>query len=169
MSDSFPSAGRIAGIDFGTVRIGVALTDAERRLASPHGSHTRGTEQQDAEYFQRLTREEEIVGFVVGLPVHMSGSESKLSNAARQFGTWLENVTARPVTYHDERFTSVEAENLLRSASPSKKKREKRLDKVAAQVMLASFLEKSEIDSAPKSITDAEPHLVPKNEHVRHL
>jgi putative pre-16S rRNA nuclease len=138
---ALPSSGRLAGVDFGTVRIGVAVTDREQRFASPLDNYTRRGDVADAAYFQRLVGEEQIVAFVVGLPVHLDGRESQKSSQARQFGNWLHEKTALPVVFFDERFTTVEAEQMLAAAEFTKKQRKARLDKLAAQILLASFLE----------------------------
>ncbi len=134
-------AGRLAGIDFGTVRIGVAVTDFERRIASPLDNYTRRGEEADAEYFRKLVVAERIVGFVVGLPVHLDGRESQKSTEARQFGAWLAQVTGVGAVFFDERFTSAEAEQALLSAELTKKQRKARLDKLAAQILLTAYLE----------------------------
>jgi putative Holliday junction resolvase len=135
--------GRLAGIDFGTVRIGVALTDSRRTLASPYENYRRGDARADAAYFKRLVAEERPVGFVVGLPVHLSGEESQKSIQAREFGAWLSQTTGLPVEYFDERFTSSEAEQFLGAAKLTKKQRKARLDMLAAQIMLTAYLESS--------------------------
>ena len=70
---------RIAGIDYGTVRIGIATADTEVGIAGPYENYNRRTPALDAEYFKRLAKEERIGRFVVGLPVHLSGSESQKS------------------------------------------------------------------------------------------
>jgi len=77
----------------------------------------------------------------VGLPLHMSGDESQKSSEARRFGTWLSRQTGRPVVYHDERFSTLAAESLMGEADLTHKQRKKRRDMLAAQVILASFLE----------------------------
>src|SRR6476661_3713486 len=105
MTAALPATGRIAGIDFGTVRIGVAITDPNQTLASPLENYTRRTEPLDAAWVVKLVNEERIAGFVVGLPVHANGGESAKSQEARVFGTWLAKVTSRPVCYFDERYT----------------------------------------------------------------
>lgn len=132
---------RIAGIDYGTVRIGVAVADAEVGIAGPHENYTRRNKQLDAEYFQRLVTEEAIGRFVVGLPVHLSGEESQKSAEARTFGQWLGEVTGVPVEFFDERFTTAQAEELLGAAELTKKQRRARRDKLAAQIMLTAYLE----------------------------
>ncbi|HVT27072.1 MAG TPA: Holliday junction resolvase RuvX [Lacipirellulaceae bacterium] len=132
---------RIAGIDFGTVRIGVALADSDFAIASPFANYSRRTPTLDAEYFARLAKEEQIGRFVVGLPVHLHGGESEKSNEARAFGKWLQITTGVPVEFFDERFTTAEADELLGSAKLTKKQRQARRDQLAAQIMLTAYLE----------------------------
>jgi putative Holliday junction resolvase len=132
---------RIAGIDYGTVRIGIATADLEVGIAGPYETYSRRSERLDAEYFKQLVIEERIGRFVVGLPVHSSGHESQKSTEARAFGAWLGTLTAVPVEYFDERYTSAEAEALLLDAGLTKKRRKERLDQLAAQIMLTAYLE----------------------------
>jgi putative Holliday junction resolvase len=136
-----PARGRIAGIDYGTVRVGIAVSNPDRTLASPLESYTRQGREQDARRMQRLVREEQIALFVVGLPVHLDGRESQKSSEARRFGQWLSGVTGVTVEYFDERFTSAEAEQYLTAAKMTSKRRKQRIDMVAAQIMLSAFLE----------------------------
>lgn len=138
-SNSTP--GRIAGIDYGTVRIGVALSDARQTIASPHENYTRRGEDADARWFRQLVAETGVRRFVVGLPVHMSGEESQKSLEARRFGQWLGQVTGLPVEFFDERLTTAEAERFLQDAQLTKKQRKARLDKLAAQIMLDAYLQ----------------------------
>ena len=83
MSEGFPAQGRLGGIDFGTVRIGIALTDPDRILSSPCETYQRRTPQLDETFFKALAGEERLTGWVVGLPLHMSGDESQKSLEAR--------------------------------------------------------------------------------------
>lgn len=156
MTASVPGAGRLAGIDYGTVRIGVALSDARQTLASPLDTYTRSTPDRDAAYFRRLADEEQVVGFVVGLPVHLDGGDSGKSVEARRFGEWLAATTARPVVYFDERFTTAAALEQLTDAGLRGKRRKSRLDRVAAQVMLAAFLDtpRDRAGDAPRGLGD---------------
>jgi putative Holliday junction resolvase len=142
-------ASRIAGIDYGTVRIGVAVADLEVRIATPYENYTRRGPAADADYFRRLASEERIARFVVGLPVHLDGNESQKSSEARSFGEWLFATTGVPVEFFDERFTSFEAEQHLLAAKLTKKKRKERLDKLAAQIMLSAWLESA---AGPKQV-----------------
>src|SRR6476661_4933139 len=112
---------RIAGIDYGTVRIGIALADTEVGIAGPYENYTRRSVALDGQYFKTFAREERIERFVVGLPVHLNGAESQKSTEARAFGKWLGEMTAAPVEYFDERFTSSEADELLSARKLTKK------------------------------------------------
>jgi putative Holliday junction resolvase len=161
MSDGLPRTGRLAGIDYGTVRIGVAITDPEQRLASPLVNYTRRGPAGDAAWLTALVAQEHIVGFVVGLPIHTSGRESEKSGEARRFGQWLAEQTSLPVCYFDERYTTAHAEALLIEAELTKKRRKERLDKLAAQILLAAYLESSRVDADPGGLADP-PHTNPK-------
>jgi len=133
--------GKIAGIDYGTVRIGIAMSDADRVLASPCETYIRKSLERDAEYFRWLVSEERVSRFVLGLPLHLSGDLSEKAKEVLQFGQWLNQTTGIEVDYMDERYTSVEAERCLREAGLTEKKRKARRDKLAAQILLAAYLE----------------------------
>ena len=152
MSDALPSVGRLAGIDFGTVRVGVAITDPDQRLASPLENYTRRGAAADSQWLRDLVNQERLAGFVVGLPVHLSGDESAKSREARQFGQWIKELTGLPVAYFDERFTSAQAESLLLGAELTKKRRKQRLDMLAAQILLAAYLESPRDGDEPKAM-----------------
>ena len=141
MSSRVESPGRVAGVDYGDVRIGVAITDTDRTIASPLENYTRRTLQQDAEWFRRLVAEQGVRLFVVGLPIHLDGLESQMSQKARKFGEWLGQTTGVPVEFFDERFTSHEAEQALLAVDMTRKRRKRRLDMLAAQIMLTAYLE----------------------------
>ncbi|MEM9658215.1 MAG: Holliday junction resolvase RuvX [Planctomycetota bacterium] len=144
---------RIAGIDFGTVRIGIAMADLSVGIASPCETYVRRNQQADAGFFTSLAREERLSRFIVGLPVHLSGDESQKSREARKFGAWLQKITGLPVQFFDERFTSTEAEQKLQAAGLTKKRRRARIDQLAAQIMLTAYLEAGGRDSdAPDSL-----------------
>ncbi len=147
------SPGRVAGIDYGHVRIGIAISDPDRTIASPLENYDSRGREQDARRFRRLVTEEGIVLFVVGLPIHLDGRESEKSLEARAFGQWLGETTGIPVEFFDERFTSREAEQLLLAAELTKQRRKKRLDMLAAQIMLSTYLEGSQEHRAADSST----------------
>jgi putative Holliday junction resolvase len=141
MTQPAESPGRVVGVDFGTVRIGIAITDPSRTFASPLEQHTRSGAAGDARYFQRLAQREEVQLFVVGLPVHLSGDESQKSFEAREFAKWLGETTGVPVELFDERFTTSLADEVLAAGELTKKKRKARRDMLAAQFLLSGWLE----------------------------
>lgn len=135
-------AGRIAGVDYGRRRIGLAICDAERIIASPLCVRiVTGDLRAESAFFRALAASEEIAGFVVGLPVHADGTESPMSLEAERFGDWLTRVTDRPVAYQDERYSSREAAGRLAGVGLTRARKKERSDAVAAQVVLQSWLE----------------------------
>jgi putative Holliday junction resolvase len=148
--------GRILGIDFGTKRIGAALSDPGRSIAFPLEVHERTTPERDAAHYRNLVAEENVERIVVGLPLHTSGQESGLSGLARDFGRWLAAVTARPVVFRDERYTSFDADDLLRGHGLKRKGRKARRDMLAAQILLQRYLDAGcpESESAAAPIED---------------
>lgn len=137
-----PEKGKIAGIDFGTVRIGIAICDPERIIASPYEIYRRRDEKKDLAYFVDFAKNERIVHFVLGLPLHCNGDLSDKAREAIAFGNRLAEATGLSIDFLDERFTSAEAEYYLREARLNAKKRKERLDMVAAQIILATYLER---------------------------
>ena len=134
-------SGKILGVDFGTVRVGLAISDVDRKFAFPLEMLRRQTKEQDATFFAELVKNEAVTMIVVGLPVHLSGDEGQKAYEARQFGKWLGEVTGLPIVFYDERFTTVQAESALWEAGLTHKKRKARRDQVAAQILLQTYLE----------------------------
>lgn len=148
-NSSVPARGTLLGLDYGTKRVGVAVSTPEQSIASPLENYTRRNEAEDAAFLQRLAAEYQAVGLVVGLPVHMSGDEGGKAREARAFGEWAAQVCGLPVVFWDERYSSATAELYLQQAEFSRKKQKQRLDKVAAQVMLQAFLDSDDRQRAP--------------------
>ena len=93
-------------------------------IASPLEVYERKNDEMDVRHYRELVREQEVERIVVGLPVHTSGREGQLAGLAQQWGTWLASATGLPVAYADERYTSVEADNLMiQSASRDTKEK----------------------------------------------
>jgi putative Holliday junction resolvase len=132
---------RLLGIDYGSQRIGLAVSDADRRIASPLVTYQRKTRERDGGYFKQVVEAEEIGELIVGLPVHLDGREGQKALEARAFGKWLQELLGLPAIFWDERFTSVEAEGHLLAAGLTNKRRQRRRDRVAAQIMLQSYLD----------------------------
>jgi putative Holliday junction resolvase len=140
---------RILGVDHGTKRVGLAVSDADRKVASPLKLVEWGTTAADAARYRRLAEEEKVGRIVIGLPVHVSGREGERAAAARAFGEWLAKATGLPVVYWDERYTTVQAEKLLWSAGLSHQKRRERRDKVAAMLVLQAYLDAGSPEAPP--------------------
>ena len=144
---------RVLALDFGTRRIGAALSDPTRRFASPLEVYERKSEQHDAAHYRRLVEDEGVTRIVVGLPLHTSGDEGESARLARAFGAWLANVTNVPIVFHDERYTSRMADEVLRTPGVKRKDRSARRDMIAANVLLQSYLDagcpESELPAAP--------------------
>jgi putative Holliday junction resolvase len=161
--EPFPRSGRLAGVDFGSVRIGVSVCDPLWILVSPLEIRLVSDPARDAEYFRALAKREALAGWVVGLPIHCDGGESQKSIEARSFAKWLQESTFLPVRLFDERFTTSDAQARLRASSrriegndrakgksggksaggksAMKRSRQRQVDAIAAQVLLESFLE----------------------------
>ena len=130
--------GRLLGLDHGTRRIGVAISDSSQMIASPYAVLAADTVFDDID---TILQEEEIAGFVVGLPVSLSGEEGESAKAARRFAAQLAERTGRPVDLADERFTTKVAEAALIDAGLRRDKRRDIRDKMAATVMLQTHLD----------------------------
>jgi putative Holliday junction resolvase len=128
-------------VDYGSVRIGLAVSDPERRMAFPLEVRERRGAEADAAFFRALVEREEVGAVVVGLPVHLDGREGAKAVEARKFGAWLAAQTGVPLTFCDERFTTVQAESALWQAGLTHKRRKERRDKVAAQMLLQAYLD----------------------------
>jgi len=149
--------GRLAGIDYGERRIGVAVCDPTRRFASPYRNYERRGPAEDGAFFRALARDESLVGFVVGLPIHADGRESAKSREVRSFVDWLRGITGLPIGLIDERYSSRHADALLRETSMTAAQRKKRRDMLAAQIILSTFLESPRLADAMGEPIDDPP------------
>ena len=146
---------RLLGIDFGSVRIGLAVSDPDHKFSFPLEIRSRQGTVNDAAFFRAVVEREEIGGLVVGLPIHLDGRESPKSAEARTFAAWLAETTGLGVSLYDERFTSVQAEHALWDAGLTHKKRKERRDAVAAQMMLQTYLDAGcPADAVPIALDD---------------
>lgn len=137
--------GRLLALDVGDVRIGLAVCDRDRVLASPYDQYTRRTPAKDAEFFRQLVAAEQIVGLVVGLPLNMDGTEGPKAKAYREYGHWLAGVLGLPVAFMDERLTTHAAAGMLMDAGLKRQKRKEKLDKLAATLILQAYLDSSRL------------------------
>jgi len=138
------SAGRVLGVDLGSVRIGLALSDPSRTVASPHSVLRRGKDHDaDHEAIAGIAIAHEVTTIVVGLPLSLSGAKGPAARAAESEIDELRTAvgTGVQVVAHDERLTTVTAERSLDEARMRRADRAAVVDKVAAAIMLQSWLE----------------------------
>lgn len=134
-------AGRWLGLDYGSRRIGVAVSDPTGTIASPLTTVENKGPAAVIAALRRVAAETGAVGVVVGLPVRTSGQEGPEAGAAREFAARIEAALALPVRLWDERLTTASAERALIEGGVRRERRRDLIDRVAAQMMLQSFLD----------------------------
>ena len=157
VNDELPARGRLIAVDVGGARVGLALCDADRLVVSPLETLYRKNPEFDGQFFKRIIKAEEPVGFVVGLPIHMSGEENPQTEKSRRYGAWLRARTGLPVAFYDERCTSAAAESILWDAGLTHAKRKARQDQVAAMLFLQSYLDAQQLKLPPAPPADPDP------------
>lgn len=135
-----PRYGRLLGIDYGDKRIGFAISTPEQTISSAIENYTRRTSALDLQQIRRWCEEYVVKGIVIGLPIHMNGDESQKSAHCRRFAAWLYEHLKLPLALHDERCTTAVVIDQLIELDLSRKQRKKKLDMLAAQVLLESYL-----------------------------
>ncbi len=134
--------GRVLAIDWGKRRIGIALSDESRAIASPHKVVQRGGSlDRDLEHIAGLTREHDVSQVVFGLPVRLDGSTGPEASGILEVVEKLKQKVDIPVRTWDERFSTVAAERALIGGNVSRKKRRDLVDQVAAALILQSYLD----------------------------
>ena len=137
-----PREGAIAGLDLGTVTIGVAVSDLRRRVATPLETVRRKKFTLDAARLLEIAGARGLQGFVLGLPINMSGTEGPRAQSTRAFARNLERLTPLPIAFWDERLSTVAAERALLEADTSRKRRAEVIDHVAAGFILQGMLDR---------------------------
>jgi putative Holliday junction resolvase len=133
----------VLGVDLGARRIGLAVSDAEERVAFPAGVLESRGAARDVATVAEIVRERGAGRVVVGLPIHMSGRRGPEAEAAQRFAEALAKRAGVPVDTLDERWTSREAERSLREMGRTSKRRARgEVDAIAATLLLRSFLER---------------------------
>ena len=133
---------RALGIDLGSKRIGIAVSDLSGIVASALTTvHRSSSRRHDHAAIAKLVRDEEAEVVVVGLPLSLDGSRGPAARSAETEARQLASVVGVPVEMYDERFTTVTAERGMREAGLDAEQRRKVVDKVAAAVMLQAWLD----------------------------
>ena len=146
---------RILALDYGTKRIGVALSDELRWTAQPLETFERRTLDRDLAHIASLVDAHEVGRVVLGFPLQLDGKEGPAIQAMRDFAGRLEQRLAVPLVLWDERMTTKAAEDLLIAADVSRKKRKGAVDRVAAALLLQSYL--ASLESPPAGRTGTDP------------
>jgi len=137
-----PARGTLIGLDLGTKTIGVAASDPDRKLATGVETVARKTFTADARRVLALAAERSAVGFVLGLPINMDGSEGPRAQSTRAFARNLSKLTELPIAFWDERLSTVAVERELIAADVSRKKRAAVIDQHAAAFILQGALDR---------------------------
>ena len=137
-----PERGSLLGLDLGTKTIGIAVSDPDRKLAAPVVTIARARFASDAERLLKLAEERRAVGFVLGLPLNMDGSEGPRAQATRAFARNLAKLTALPIALWDERMSTAAVERVLIEADASRRKRKAVIDQHAAAYILQGALDR---------------------------
>jgi putative holliday junction resolvase len=137
-----PERGSLLGLDLGTKTIGIAVSDPDRKLAAPVVTIARARFTNDAERLLELAEERRVVGFVLGLPLNMDGSEGPRAQATRAFARNLAKLTALPIALWDERLSTAAVERVLIQADASRRKRKAVIDQHAAAYILQGALDR---------------------------
>ena len=137
-----PSRGTLIGLDLGTKTIGVAASDPDRKIATPVETIARRTFTTDAKRIIGLAADRSAVGFVLGLPINMDGSEGPRAQSTRAFARNLGKLTELPIALWDERLSTAAVERELIAADVSRKKRAAVIDQHAAAFILQGALDR---------------------------
>src|SRR5713226_9157882 len=137
-----PARGALIGLDLGTKTIGVATSDPDRRLATAVETIARKTFSADAKRLLALAAERRAIGFVLGLPINMDGSEGPRAQSARAFARNLAKLTEVPIALWDERLSTAAVERALIAADASRAARKSVIDQHAAAYILQGALDR---------------------------
>jgi len=132
---------RIMGLDLGTRRIGVAVSDESATIAQGRENIGRKTDGLAVREILSLAEEMDVAEIVIGLPINMDGTEGARALDSRKFAEKLEKAGRFPVKFWDERMSTMEAESVMLEADISRRKRKKHIDKLAAQIILQGYLD----------------------------
>jgi putative Holliday junction resolvase len=143
LNQDLPEQGRIMALDVGTKTIGVAISDATRIIATPKITLNRKGNQKDFVLIKKIIDENNIAALIIGLPLHMDGSESEITQFIKRFADNLDKFLLDfKMVFFDERLSSFEAEDILNERMKIRNNKKKQLvDQIAASVILQSALD----------------------------
>jgi putative Holliday junction resolvase len=133
--------GRVLALDVGKRRIGLALSDGLGLTAQGLPTLERTKIREDMDRLAEITQDKSVTLYLIGDPLHMSGDQSRQAQYIRDFADRLSKKTGVPVQFWDERLTTVQAQRVLKESGISIEKRARAVDKLAAVILLESFLD----------------------------
>ena len=142
LASRLPAKARLIGLDLGTKTIGMAISDVERRLASPLKTLARGAFARDADALTAIFAEFDIAGIVLGLPLDLNGRDSPRAQSTRSFAYNLSKRTGLPIVFWDERFSTAVVTRSLIAHDVSRARRAQVIDKMAAAYILQGALDR---------------------------
>jgi putative Holliday junction resolvase len=142
LMDGLAPRARLMGVDLGTKTIGLALSDVEKRIATPLETLRRVKFTPDAARIKALAEQHDVGALVIGLPLNMDGSEGPRSQSTRSFARLLGPIVGRPILFWDERLSTVAVTRTLLEADASRAKRADAVDKMAAAYILQGALDR---------------------------
>lgn len=153
--DGHGKTGRVLAIDFGSVRVGLAVSDALGLTAQGLPTLVRTTNESDLAGIAQIAADYSICRIIVGHPISHSGEETRMSRRAARFADQLRTRLGLPVELWDERLTSREADRVLRESGTGRRKNPGARDRVAAQILLQSYLDRRALERAQTELTGA--------------
>lgn len=133
---------RILGIDFGSKRVGFALSDLLGITAQPLSTLERKNKETDFAVIEKIIADKKVTKVVLGLPLNMDGTEGELCRLSRAYGKQINERFSIPVEFFDERLTSMQVERMLvEEADVSREKRVGAKDRIAASVILQAYMD----------------------------
>jgi putative holliday junction resolvase len=142
LAKSLPAKARLIGVDLGAKTIGLAISDVERRLASPLKTLPRGAFARDADALTAIFAEFDVAGIVLGLPLDLNGRDNPRAQSTRAFAHNLSKRTSLPIAFWDERFSTAVVTRSLIAHDVSRARRAQVVDKMAAAYILQGALDR---------------------------
>ena len=149
-------AGRVLALDFGKKRIGLAVSDELGLTAQGLDTLHRTRVRDDIEALASLVDQYSVSQVLIGIPLHMSGDESRQSAHTREFGERLQRRTGLIVEYWDERWTSVQAERMLRDSGVKVDRKDGTVDRISAVILLESYLDSLRYSDAERASEESD-------------
>lgn len=132
---------RVMALDLGDAKIGIAMSDLMKIIANGYETYKRVSESKDLDYVVNLAKQNDVDTIVLGLPINMDGTRGVRVEKTEEFAKKLEEASGLKIAFQDERLTTVTAERMLIEGNVRREKRKTVIDKVAATIILQTYLD----------------------------